>query len=84
MPLVVRIALPRPPAGRRPPRRGPRLTEALITRSHHLSVLPGATARRAAAAPVALPAVVQPPAGPVAAPVVWPASLPGTVERAAT
>ncbi|MFB9542307.1 hypothetical protein [Micromonospora sagamiensis] len=80
MSLVVRIALLRPLARRRPLRRGPRLTEALVTRSHHLSVLPGARLRPGRR----LPAVVPPPAGPVAALVVCPASQPGTVEQAAT
>jgi hypothetical protein len=46
MSLVVRIALLR----RRPQRWGPRLAEALVTRSHQMSGLPGGTARRAAAA----------------------------------
>jgi tetratricopeptide (TPR) repeat protein len=50
MSLVVRIALLRPLARRRPLRWGPRLAEALITRSQYLSGLPGSTARRAAAA----------------------------------
>ncbi|MEW2327184.1 tetratricopeptide repeat protein [Micromonospora chersina] len=50
MSLVVRIALLRPLARHRPLRWGPRLAEALVTRSHQVSGLPGGTARRAAAA----------------------------------
>ncbi|MGY0003621.1 hypothetical protein [Micromonospora sp. I033] len=50
MSLVVRIALLRPLARRRPLRWGPRLAEALVTRSQLVSGLPGGTARRAAAA----------------------------------
>ncbi|MFI6228015.1 tetratricopeptide repeat protein [Micromonospora echinospora] len=54
MSLVVRIALLRPLARRRPLGWGPRLAEALITRSQYLSGLPGSAARRAAAAQEAL------------------------------
>ncbi|GLY24552.1 tetratricopeptide repeat protein [Micromonospora sp. NBRC 101691] len=54
MSLVVRIALLRPLARRRPLGWGPRLAEALITRSQYLNGLPGSTARRAAAAQEAL------------------------------
>ncbi|RKN49401.1 tetratricopeptide repeat protein [Micromonospora endolithica] len=50
MSLVVRIALLRPLARIRPRRWGPPLVEALVTRSHLVSGLPGGTARRAAAA----------------------------------
>ncbi|MFC0028488.1 hypothetical protein ACFFMM_02995 [Micromonospora chaiyaphumensis] len=50
MSLVVRIALLRPLARRRPLRWGPRLAEALVTRSQLVSGLPGGTARRRAAA----------------------------------
>ncbi|MFE0590495.1 tetratricopeptide repeat protein [Micromonospora echinospora] len=54
MSLVVRIALLRPLARRRPLGWGPRLAEALITRSQYLSGLPGSAARCAAAADEAL------------------------------
>ncbi|WNM40703.1 hypothetical protein RMN56_04965 [Micromonospora halotolerans] len=50
MSLVVRIALLRPLARRRPLRWGPRLAEALVTRSQVVSGLPGGAARRLAAA----------------------------------
>ncbi|TYB38118.1 tetratricopeptide repeat protein [Micromonospora sp. AP08] len=50
MSLVVRIALLRPLARLGPHRWGPRLAEALVTRSHQVSGLPGSTVRRTAAA----------------------------------
>ncbi|SCL58858.1 tetratricopeptide repeat protein [Micromonospora chersina] len=50
MSLVVRIALLRPLARLGPHRWGPRLAEALVTRSHQMSGLPGSTGRRTAAA----------------------------------
>ncbi|MFG2108207.1 tetratricopeptide repeat protein [Micromonospora chersina] len=50
MSLVVRIALLRPLARLGPHRWGPRMAEALVTRSHQVSGLPGSTVRRTAAA----------------------------------
>ncbi|WP_346122644.1 tetratricopeptide repeat protein [Micromonospora coerulea] len=50
MSLAVRIALLRPLARHDPLRYGPRLAEALVTRSHQVSGLPGSTARRTASA----------------------------------
>ncbi|GAA3743603.1 tetratricopeptide repeat protein [Micromonospora maritima] len=54
MSLVIRIALLRPLTRLDPDRWGPRLAEALVTRSHQVSGLPGSTSRRTAAAQEAL------------------------------